>query len=65
MSTAFLLVEVKGVLAATDYTFGTENVVKGLSVNPSNKNAEDATYNTLIEGDQYGDDNYSGAQRMS
>lgn len=59
ISTAFLLVEVRDVLAATDYTFGTENVVKGYSVNPTNKNVEDATYNTLIEGDQYADTNFS------
>lgn len=61
ISTAFLLVEVRNVLAATDYTFGTETVVYGSSVNPVNKNAEDATYNTLIEGDQYTDTNYSGS----
>lgn len=61
VSASFLLLEVKNVLAATDYTFGTENIVKGYSVNPTNKNAEDATYNTLIEGDQYADDNYSGS----
>ena len=34
---------------------------RGTASTPANKNAEDATYNTLIEGDQYADDNYSGS----
>jgi hypothetical protein len=61
LGASFLIIEVKSVLAQTDYTFGTENITEGYSVNPANKNAEDAAYNTLIESDQYTDTNFSGS----
>lgn len=61
ISVAFMPFVAYNVAAATDYTFGSENVTKGSSVDPSNKNAEDAAYNQLIEGDQYTDTNFSGS----
>ena len=42
------------------YTFDTESITTGYSENPSNKNAEDGSYNNLIEKDQYTDTNFSG-----
>jgi hypothetical protein len=42
-----------------DYTFASESVVKGYVVDPGNRNAEDSAYESMIEGDQYADDNFS------
>ena len=49
------------VVAQDDYTFGTELVNKGTSTNPTEKNTENAVYNSLGEADQYPDTNYSGS----
>ena len=46
--------------AADDYTFGSETINEGYSNNPTNRNAEDGSYNTLVEEDQYTDTNFSG-----
>lgn len=59
LSSSFLCLV--GNASATDYTFGTETVTKGYSVNPTGKDAEDGTFNSLVEGDQYADTNYSGS----
>lgn len=58
---SFIIVPIGKVWAQDNYTFGSETVNKGTSTNPSNKNAEDAAYNTLTEGDQYTDTNFSGS----
>jgi hypothetical protein len=46
---------------AEDYTFGSENAVKGTTQNPTYKNTEDGSYESLVEGDQYPDTNFSGS----
>jgi hypothetical protein len=48
-------------VTAQDYTFGSENAVKGTTKNPTYKNIEDGSYEELIEGDQYTDTNFSGS----
>jgi len=58
---SFIVIPIGNVWAQDNYTFGSEAVNKGTSANPGNKNAEDASYNTLIEGDQYTDTNFSGS----
>lgn len=57
----FLMNTPGSVLALDNYTFGSETVNKGYSVLPGNKDAEDGSYNSLIESDQYADTNYSGS----
>jgi hypothetical protein len=47
--------------AQDDYTFGTEQVNKGYSINPTERNTENAVYNQLQEADQYTDTNFSGS----
>lgn len=59
ISTSFLIFGVRSVMAQTDYTFGTENINKGYSLNPANRNVEDGNYNSLVEGDQYTDTNFT------
>lgn len=54
---SFIVVPIGKVYAQTNYTFGTEQVNTGSSANPSNKDAEDAAYNTLTEADEYTDTN--------
>lgn len=49
------------VKAQDDYTFGTELVNKGSSADPTEKNTENAAYNSLYEADQYPDTNFSGS----
>ncbi len=49
------------VKAQDDYTFGTELVNKGYSTSPTEKNTENAVYNSLQEADQYPDTNFSGS----
>jgi hypothetical protein len=46
---------------AEDYTFASEDVNKGSTVDPSNKNVEDGDFEQLIEGDQYSDTNFSAS----
>jgi len=58
--TTFLMLFSNEVRAVDDYTFDQENVTDGYSTNPTNKNAEDGSYNTLVEEDLYTDTNYSG-----
>jgi hypothetical protein len=48
----------KVVKAQDDYTFGSETVNKGYSTNPTGKNTEDGTYESLTEADQYPDTNF-------
>jgi hypothetical protein len=48
------------VMATTNSTFDTQNITTGYSDNPTYKNAEDGSYNTLKEQDLYTDTNYSG-----
>jgi len=55
------LLSVSKVVQAQDYNFGSETVNKGYTINPANKNAEDASYEDLYEGDQYADTNFSGS----
>lgn len=56
-----LLSNISRPVTAQDYTFGSENVIKGSTANPANKNTEDGSYEQLIEGDQYADTNFSGS----
>lgn len=56
-----LLVNLSMPASAQDFTFGSENVIKGSTANPANKNIEDGSYEQLIEGDQYPDTNYSAS----
>jgi hypothetical protein len=49
------------VKAQDDYTFGTEQVNKGASISPTERNTENAVYNQLQEADQYTDTNFSGS----
>ncbi|HEX9907911.1 MAG TPA: putative Ig domain-containing protein [Thermoplasmata archaeon] len=51
----FILNAPISVLAQDDYTFGTELVNKGTSTSPTEKNTENAVYNSLQEADQYAD----------
>jgi hypothetical protein len=44
-----------------DYTFGSENVIKGTSGSPANRNAEDGSFQTLTEANQYSDTYFSGS----
>jgi len=48
-------------LADDNYTLAGETVNKGSSINPTYRNAEDAQFNQLIEGDQYTDTNFSAS----
>jgi len=48
------------VMATTSSTFDTQSITTGYSDNPTYKNSENGSYNTLIEQDQYTDNNYSG-----
>lgn len=54
------LLWVPGGALGHDYTFGSENVVKGYTVSNGNRNAEDGSYESLAEADQYADTNFSG-----
>jgi len=47
--------------AVTNYTFGSETVNKGYSTGQANRNAEDTTYQTITEADQYTNTNFSGS----
>ena len=59
ISFSFVSLNFFPVVIAETYTFASETINKGYSINPANKNAEDSTYNTLVESDQYSDTNYS------
>jgi len=61
ISFSFVSLNFFPVVIAETYTFASETINKGYSINPANKNAEDSTYNTLVESDQYSDTNYSGS----
>lgn len=58
--TAILVFSSGTAKAQDDYTFGSENVNKGTSTNPTGKNTEDGTFETLFEADQYPNTNFSG-----
>jgi len=59
--TAILVFSSGTAKAQDDYTFGSENVNKGTSTNPTGKDTEDGTFETLSEGDQYANTNFSGS----
>jgi len=46
---------------AADHTFTTEYVDKGASAGQANRNAEDASYQTITETDEQSNTNYSGS----
>jgi len=58
---AFILMNFSSNVKAEDYTFGSENVIKGTSGSPANRNAEDGSFQTLTEANQYSDTYFSGS----
>ena len=49
------------VKAVDDYTFDGETVNDGYSINPSNRDSENAVYNQLMEEDMYADTNFTAS----
>ena len=61
LSVSVLMLGTYDVLAETNYNMAGETVNEGYSTNPSNRNAEDATYNDMAEADQYDNTNFSAS----
>jgi len=58
---ALILMNFSSNVKAEDYTFSSENVIKGTSGSPANRNAEDVSFQTLTEANQYSDTYFSGS----